>query len=95
MVAAIAVASAFGDVIALDGALLGAPHGDRGELLRSAELIPQMPEPPHLSIRPGANTTLVCVCTDASLGCPRPAHRRAPAAAARRGATRRRRVAGR
>ena len=66
-VAAIAVANAFGDVIARDGALLGAPHGDSGQLLRSAELIPQMPEPPHLSMRPGANTTLVCVCTDASL----------------------------
>jgi L-aminopeptidase/D-esterase-like protein len=66
-IAAIAVANAFGDVIARDGALLGAPHSDSGELLRSAELIPQMPEPPHPSIRPGTSTTLVCVCTDASL----------------------------
>ena len=50
-VAAIAVANAFGDVIAQDGALLGAPHGDSGELLRSAELIAQMPEPPYPSMR--------------------------------------------
>jgi L-aminopeptidase/D-esterase-like protein len=66
-VAAIAVANAFGDVIAADGELLGAPHGEHGELLATAELIADMPEPPNLSIRPGASTTLVCVCTDASL----------------------------
>ena len=66
-VAAIAVANAFGDVIAADGELLGAPHGEHGELLATAELIADMQEPPNLLIRPGANTTLVCVCTDASL----------------------------
>ena len=66
-VAAIAVANAFGDVIAQDGSLLGAPHGDSGELLRSAELIAQMPEPPYLSMRSANNTTLACVLTDAAL----------------------------
>ena len=66
-VAAIAVANAFGDVIAADGELLGAPHGEQGELLATAELIAELPEPPNLSIRAGASTTLVCVCTDASL----------------------------
>ena len=66
-VAAIAVANAFGDVIADDGELLGAPHGERGELLRTAELIPEMPELPHASMRPAGSTTLACVCTDASL----------------------------
>ena len=66
-VAAIAVANAFGDVIAQDGALLGAPHGDSGELLRSAELIAQMPEPPYPSMRSANNTTLACVLTDAAL----------------------------
>ena len=66
-VAAIAVVNAFGDVIAQDGELLGAPHDERGELVRSAELIPQLPELPYLSARPGASTTLVCVLTDASL----------------------------
>ena len=44
--AAIAVANASGDVIAEDGEVLGGPHGDRGELLRSAELFPDMPQLP-------------------------------------------------
>jgi L-aminopeptidase/D-esterase-like protein len=66
-VAAIAVANAFGDVLAEDGAVLGGPHGDRGELLRSAELIRQTPEMPGWAARPDQNTTLACVCTDAAL----------------------------
>jgi L-aminopeptidase/D-esterase-like protein len=65
--AAIAVANASGDVIGEDGEVLGGPHGDRGELLRSAELIPDMPQLPDWAIRPGQNTTLACVCTDAPL----------------------------
>jgi D-aminopeptidase len=70
ILAAIAVANAFGDVIADDGTLLGAPHGERGELLRTAEMIGTMPEPPGLSTiteLTSGNTTLVCVFTDASL----------------------------
>ncbi len=66
-VAAIAVANAFGDVLAEDGALLGGPHGDHGELLRTADLIGQKPEPPQSAARPGQSTTLACVCTDATL----------------------------
>ena len=66
-VAAIAVANASGDVIADDGEVLGGPRGDRGELLRSAELFPDMPELPGWAIRPGQSTTLVCICTDAAL----------------------------
>jgi L-aminopeptidase/D-esterase-like protein len=66
-VAAIAVANAFGDVLAEDGSVLGGPHGDRGELLRSAELIRQTPEMPGWAARPDQNTTLACVCTDAAL----------------------------
>jgi len=66
-VAAITVANAFGDVLGDDGSVLGGPHGDGGELLRSAELIGQMPDPPDWALRPGQNTTLVCVCTDAAL----------------------------
>jgi L-aminopeptidase/D-esterase-like protein len=66
-VAAIAVANAFGDVLAEDGSVLGGPHGDRGELLRSAELIRQTPELPGWAARPDQNTTLACVCTDAAL----------------------------
>jgi L-aminopeptidase/D-esterase-like protein len=70
LVAAIAVANAFGDVVGEDGALLGAPRGDRGELVRTAELVgemPELPEPRDVPVRTDGNTTLVCVCTDASL----------------------------
>jgi L-aminopeptidase/D-esterase-like protein len=66
-VAAIAVANSFGDVLAEDGTVLGGPRGARGELLRSAELIRQTPQLPTEAARPGENTTLVCVCTDAAL----------------------------
>lgn len=66
-VAAIAVANAFGDVLDEHGAVLGGPHGDRGELLRSAGLIRQMPELPPSAAAPGQSTTLACVCTDATL----------------------------
>jgi L-aminopeptidase/D-esterase-like protein len=65
--AAIAVANGSGDVIAEDGKVLGGPHGDRGELLRSAELIHEMPQLPDWAMRPGQSTTLACVCTDAAL----------------------------
>ena len=47
--------------------MLGGPHGDRGELLRSAELFPDMPQLPDWALRPGQSTTLACVCTDAAL----------------------------
>jgi L-aminopeptidase/D-esterase-like protein len=66
-VAAIAVANAAGDVIAEDGQVLGGPRGDRGELLRSAELMRDRPQLPDWAVRPGQSTTLACVCTDASL----------------------------
>jgi L-aminopeptidase/D-esterase-like protein len=66
-VATIAVANALGDVIAEDGEVLGGPRGDRGELLRSAELIRDMPQLPDRVLRTGQNTTLACVCTDAAL----------------------------
>ena len=65
--AAIAVANASGDVIAEDGEVLGGPHGDDGELLRSSDLIPEMPQIPGWTLRPDQSTTLVCVCTDAAL----------------------------
>jgi L-aminopeptidase/D-esterase-like protein len=70
VVAAIAVANAFGDVIAESGELLGAPHDEQGRLVRTADLLPSMPglsELPSLSARPTGNTTLACLCTDASL----------------------------
>ncbi len=65
--AAIAIANASGDVIAENGEVLGGPHGERGELLRSAELMRAMPQLPDWAARPGQNTTLACVCTDAAL----------------------------
>jgi L-aminopeptidase/D-esterase-like protein len=66
-VAAIAVANAWGDVIAEDGEVLGGPQGDGGELLRSTELLRDMSQLPDWAVRPTQNTTLVCVCTDAAL----------------------------
>jgi L-aminopeptidase/D-esterase-like protein len=66
-ISAIAVANASGDVLARDGTVLGGPHGEHGELLRSAELIRHTPELPDWPAAPGQSTTLVCVCTDATL----------------------------
>jgi L-aminopeptidase/D-esterase-like protein len=66
IVAAVAVVNAAGDVIGAGGEVLGGPRDDDGGLARSAELIPGMTEPPYV-VRPGESTTLVCVCTDASL----------------------------
>jgi L-aminopeptidase/D-esterase-like protein len=67
LIAAIAVANAFGDVVGEDGDLLGAPRDDGGEVVRTEHVAPQMPEPRHLAGRTAGNTTLACVCTDASL----------------------------
>ena len=69
-VATIAVANAFGDVLAEDGTLLGAPHDEGGRLVRTRDIIAQMVEPPGLASDAApatGNTTLVCVFTDASL----------------------------
>jgi L-aminopeptidase/D-esterase-like protein len=66
-VAAIAVANAAGDVIGENGEVLGGPRGERGELLRSAELIPAMDEPPYWATPAEQSTTLACVATDAAL----------------------------
>jgi L-aminopeptidase/D-esterase-like protein len=65
--AAIAVANSSGDVIGEDGEVLGGAHDERGKLLRSAELVADMPELPSWTARPGQSTTLACVCTDAAL----------------------------
>jgi L-aminopeptidase/D-esterase-like protein len=70
IVAAVAVANAFGDVIGEDGGLLGAPRGEDGRLIRTAPLLPGMPELPEfrdVASRAQGNTTLACVCTDASV----------------------------
>ena len=72
IVAAIAVANAFGDVIDEDGSLLGAPRDESGRLVRTADLLLDMPAPPlqgpaARSAPATENTTLACVLTDASL----------------------------
>ncbi|MBV9415722.1 MAG: P1 family peptidase, partial [Solirubrobacterales bacterium] len=70
IVAALAVANAFGDVIGADGELLGAPRNVDRKLVRSADLLPRMPEVPEfrdISESATGNTTLACVCTDASV----------------------------
>jgi L-aminopeptidase/D-esterase-like protein len=70
VVAAVAVANAFGDVVAADGELLGAPRAEGGDLVRTAERVAQMAELPDLSQvspRTVGNTTLACVMTDAAL----------------------------
>ena len=57
VVAALAVANAFGDVVAADGDLLGAPREEGGKLIRTAERLPQMAELadlPRASPRPAA-----------------------------------------
>jgi L-aminopeptidase/D-esterase-like protein len=67
IVAAIAVANAFGDVIAEDGTVLGGPHDESGHPVRTADLLPGMPVPGSRGEGVEGNTTLVCVFTDASL----------------------------
>jgi L-aminopeptidase/D-esterase-like protein len=68
VVAGVAVANAFGDVLGGDGALLGGPRGERGELVRTADRLAELPAPPEpVSARPIGNTTLACLLTDASL----------------------------
>jgi L-aminopeptidase/D-esterase-like protein len=54
-------------VIAQDGDVLGCPHGERGEMLRTAEQIRDMPHLPEWAVSPGQSTTLACVCTDGAL----------------------------
>jgi L-aminopeptidase/D-esterase-like protein len=66
-VAVLAVANSVGDVIGDDGQVIGGPHGDNGELLRSAELIAGLSDLSTWPIQEGESTTLACVCTDASL----------------------------
>jgi L-aminopeptidase/D-esterase-like protein len=70
IVAALAVANAFGDVIGEDGESLGAPRDERGGLVRTASRLASMAELPdfrEIAPRTAGNTTLACVCTDASV----------------------------
>jgi putative pantetheine hydrolase len=66
-VAVVVVANSVGDVIGADGAVIGGPHDEQGRLLRSAELIAASDVFAASRLRPDESTTLVCVCTDASL----------------------------
>ncbi len=66
VVAAIAAVNAAGDVIDEDGSVLAGPRDDQGRMQRGADLLAAMKRPPELPV-PEGNTTLVCVCTDASL----------------------------
>jgi L-aminopeptidase/D-esterase-like protein len=66
-VAALAVANAFGDVVAEDGSLIGAPSRPDGELIRSRDVIASLQSPPDWTRLEPMNTTLVCVMTDAAL----------------------------
>jgi L-aminopeptidase/D-esterase-like protein len=65
--AALTVANSWGDVIGPDGGVLGGPRGERGEMLRTAEEIRDMPDLPGWAVPRDQSTTLVCVCTDAAL----------------------------
>ena len=67
VVAALAVANPFGDVLGADGAPLGLARGDAGTAVTTAPAIAAMEEAPDpFKAQPG-NTTLVCVMTDAGL----------------------------
>jgi L-aminopeptidase/D-esterase-like protein len=66
IVAAVAAVNAAGDVLAEDGSVLVGPRLDDGEMVRGAERMIAMEQPPEFKA-PEGNTTLACVCTDATL----------------------------
>jgi L-aminopeptidase/D-esterase-like protein len=66
-VAAIAVANPSGDVLAEDGSVLAGPREEDGSMGRSSEIMLAMSGPPEWASGEREATTLVCVCTDASL----------------------------
>src|ERR671930_402723 len=70
VVAALAIANSFGDVVGAGGEVLGGPRADDGSTARSAELIATMEGPPDWTELEERNTTLVCVMTDAPLDKP-------------------------
>jgi L-aminopeptidase/D-esterase-like protein len=66
VVAAIAAVNAAGDVIDEDGSVIAGPRMDGGEMVRGAERLVAAEQPPEFRA-PEGNTTLACVCTDATL----------------------------
>lgn len=68
LLAALAVANSFGDVLNEDGELLGAPRDEHGGPVRTSERLTRLQGPPDaLATRTVGNTTLACVFTDAPL----------------------------
>ena len=69
IVAAVAVANAVGDVLAEDGSLLAGPRAASGAMTRTTDEIVGADSLPEWAGErpPEGNTTLVCVCTDATL----------------------------
>jgi L-aminopeptidase/D-esterase-like protein len=65
-VAALAAANGIGDVIDEDGSVLAGPRDEAGEMVRALEPLLAMESPPEFTV-PEGNTTLACICTDASL----------------------------
>jgi L-aminopeptidase/D-esterase-like protein len=66
-VAALAVANAFGDVIAADGGVLAGIEAGGEEARSTASVIAEMEAAPDWAALEERNTTLVCVLTDAAL----------------------------
>lgn len=65
-VAALAVVNAWGDVLDSDGSPLACAVDERGRPVRASERVITHP-PEHPRLAPPANTTLVCLATDARL----------------------------
>jgi L-aminopeptidase/D-esterase-like protein len=65
-VAALAAVNSAGDVIAEDGSILVGPRGEDGTMISGADSLIAADSPPDLRTTEG-NTTLVTICTDASL----------------------------
>ena len=65
-VAALAAANGIGDVIDEDGSVLAGPRDESGEMVRAIEGLLAMERPPDFKV-PEGNTTLACICTDATL----------------------------
>jgi L-aminopeptidase/D-esterase-like protein len=70
VVAALAVANAFGDVITEDGSVLAGPLGDDRTMCSTADEIAGMEGAPDWTRLEERNTTLVCLMTDAPLSTP-------------------------
>jgi L-aminopeptidase/D-esterase-like protein len=66
-VAALAVANPFGDIIGADGEPVEACRDADGSVVRTAEVVAAMEQPPDPFQAQAGNTTLVCLMTDLEL----------------------------